>query len=241
MNVVYPETEDVIVTLTPGDIVCQNETYTNCSATITSEDNYTASITVSNDVGSSTLVTTSFSCECSLIELRHKLFSFLASILYAEADLNPANPRVTAVVNTSLCINNVNMFQVNFLFGVVDSGNCVPAPTNSRNVSFNTTRTAFSPPPTLNAGDIYCFALSLSIGGVSVAGKWISCQDLSHEVPSPHFRGQWKWCSGCPHWPLWDPKACCHCWRCWRECCPHPLHSSSSSSADCVCHKEEKR
>ena len=63
---VYPGDESTKVNLTPGGTICSHMPpfNTNCTATITSDcNNYSISLTVSNDVGSAQPVSTIFNCE----------------------------------------------------------------------------------------------------------------------------------------------------------------------------------
>ena len=62
-GVVYPGEENATVSLTPGGTVCSDMTVTSCTAVIMKDDIYTASLTISNDVGSSAPVTQTFDCE----------------------------------------------------------------------------------------------------------------------------------------------------------------------------------
>ena len=64
-GVVYPGEVGVRVDLDPGDIACSGVTAddTSCTVNITRDDNYTASLTLSNDVGSTQPVESMFNCE----------------------------------------------------------------------------------------------------------------------------------------------------------------------------------
>ena len=62
---VYPGNEVVTIELDPGDILCSDVTVTdtNCTTTITRDDTYTISVTISNDLGSSQPAINTFDCE----------------------------------------------------------------------------------------------------------------------------------------------------------------------------------
>ena len=66
-GVVYAGELGVSVDLEPGDITCSDVTAddTSCTVTITRDDDYTVSLTLSNDVGSTTPVQSMFDCEFS--------------------------------------------------------------------------------------------------------------------------------------------------------------------------------
>ena len=65
VGVVYPGAVMVTVDLEPGGIGCSGETAsdTSCSTTITRDDSYTVNLTLSNDIGSTEPVVTTFACE----------------------------------------------------------------------------------------------------------------------------------------------------------------------------------
>ena len=64
-GVVYPGEVEVRVDLDPGDMVCSGVTADDisCTVNITRDDNYTVSLTLSNDVGSTQPVESMFDCE----------------------------------------------------------------------------------------------------------------------------------------------------------------------------------
>ena len=64
-GVVYPGTVMVAVELDPGGIVCSGVTAsdTSCTTNITRDDSYTVSLALSNDVGPTQPVITTFDCE----------------------------------------------------------------------------------------------------------------------------------------------------------------------------------
>ena len=74
-NLIYPQEEDAIVKLTPGNLDCQGVTDNSCNATINEETDYTVSLTLTNNIGSSNPVTRSFNCELSFhrVICGHKL------------------------------------------------------------------------------------------------------------------------------------------------------------------------
>ena len=61
-GIVYPGEQTAMVVLTPGDIECL-VTGTRCTASISDDDNYTLSLTLSNEIGSSVPVIHSFNCK----------------------------------------------------------------------------------------------------------------------------------------------------------------------------------
>ena len=65
VGVVYPGTVMVAVELDPGGIGCSGVTAsdTSCTTTITRDDSYTVSLTLSNDVGSTEPEITTFDCK----------------------------------------------------------------------------------------------------------------------------------------------------------------------------------
>ena len=65
MGVEYPGEVEVIVELNPGNIVCSDVTTedTSCTVSITRDDVYTVSLTLSNDVGSTQAALNTFDCE----------------------------------------------------------------------------------------------------------------------------------------------------------------------------------
>ena len=60
---VYPGEERATAKLTPGGTICSDVKATSCIATISRDDNYTVSLTIRNDVGSSVPVINSFDCK----------------------------------------------------------------------------------------------------------------------------------------------------------------------------------
>ena len=64
-GVVYPRVVMVAVDMEPGGIVCSGVTVpdTSCTTTITIDDSYTVNLTLSNDIGSTEPVITTFACE----------------------------------------------------------------------------------------------------------------------------------------------------------------------------------
>ena len=62
---VYPGEVEVRVDLNPGDMACSGVTADDisCTVNITRDDNYTVSLTLSNDVGSTQHVERKFNCE----------------------------------------------------------------------------------------------------------------------------------------------------------------------------------
>ena len=64
---VYPETVDVSVVLTPGDIACSGLTAedTSCDVNITKDDVYSVTVNLTNDVGSAQDIM-EFNCELTL-------------------------------------------------------------------------------------------------------------------------------------------------------------------------------
>ena len=64
-GVVYPGEVGVSVDLDPGDIACSGVTAedTSCTVKITRDDNYTISLTLRNDVGSTTPQENTFDCK----------------------------------------------------------------------------------------------------------------------------------------------------------------------------------
>ena len=64
-GVVYPGEVGVSVDLDPGDITCSGVTADDisCTVNITRDDDYTVSLTLSNDVGSTQPVMAMFDCE----------------------------------------------------------------------------------------------------------------------------------------------------------------------------------
>ena len=64
-GVVYPGEVVVSVDLDPGDITCSGVTAddTSCTVNITRDDNYTVSLTLRNDVGSTQPVESMFDCK----------------------------------------------------------------------------------------------------------------------------------------------------------------------------------
>ena len=67
-GVVYPGEVEVRVDLDPGDMACSGVTADDisCTVNITRDDNYTVSLTLSNDVGSTQPVESMFNCELSI-------------------------------------------------------------------------------------------------------------------------------------------------------------------------------
>ena len=65
MGVEYPGEVEVIVELDPGNIVCSDVTTedTSCTVSITDDDVYTVSLTLSNEVGSTQAALNTFDCE----------------------------------------------------------------------------------------------------------------------------------------------------------------------------------
>ena len=79
-GVVYPGEVEVRVDLDPGNMTCSGVTADDisCTVNITRDDNYTVSLTLSNDVGSTQPVESMFNCELpirvlSISSLRNRI------------------------------------------------------------------------------------------------------------------------------------------------------------------------
>ena len=84
MGVVYPREMTVSVELDPGDITCSDMTDTSCTTVITSDGEYTARVTVSNDIGS-TVREETFQCEFITTSMLCLGTVMISDILYSDS------------------------------------------------------------------------------------------------------------------------------------------------------------
>ena len=148
---VYPGVLNASVHLDPGDGTCSSADGTNCSATITSDDVYNVSLTLTNDVGPTQSKLDMFDCEwivcmgiclITLLVFMLHVHYVLARIsnctihvctchnLLTVTELNVKGEDATSVRVTlnSLCRDN-KLYTVQVFFGVREEGSdddCVP-------------------------------------------------------------------------------------------------------------------
>jgi hypothetical protein len=110
-DIVYPVEEKVNVKLIPGGAMCSGvaATATNCTASITKDDNYTVTLAISNDVGESESAKDSFD----------------STALKNKTNLDGAQPNVTVRVNER-CSNGPYNITVSFGIREGSSDDCAP-------------------------------------------------------------------------------------------------------------------
>ena len=83
-GVVYPGEVEVSVELDPRDMACSDVTADDisCSVSITRDEDYTVSLTLSNDVGSTPPVESMFNCEFSTSSYTHVYIHVRCVLVY---------------------------------------------------------------------------------------------------------------------------------------------------------------
>jgi hypothetical protein len=146
-GIMYPGEQTTMVVLTPGNIDC-TVTGTRCTASITEDDNYTLSLTLSNEIGSSVPV----------------IHSFNSMALLTDDNLDGGQPSVNVTVNENC--SNAYIYSVSVSFGVRENGStedCVFKDVVTENImpidseTFQVNKTKVP----LMDGQEYCFDVSL--------------------------------------------------------------------------------
>ena len=90
-GVAYPGEVEVRVDLDPGDMACSGVTAddTSCTVNITRDEDYTVSLTLSNDVGSTQPVETTFNCEFSTSSYTHVYIHVRCVLVHVHTDAPP--------------------------------------------------------------------------------------------------------------------------------------------------------